>query len=183
MVALGGNVDSAAGPPAATLAAALTRLSDSPLQIVECSPIYTTPCFPEGSGPEYVNAAVCLSGLNDPHAVLAVLHAIEAEFGRERDRRWGRRTLDLDLIGIGDLLLPDLETYLFWRDLPLDRQMQEAPDRLILPHPRLQDRGFVLVPLNDVAPDWRHPVSGQTVRDMLAALDPDQIARIRPIQG
>ena len=79
------------------------------------------------------------------------------------------RTLDLDLIALGDLVLPDPATHAAWRALPPDLQKMRAPDALILPHPRVQDRAFVLVPLADVAPDWTHPVLGLTVTAMLAA--------------
>jgi len=77
-------------------------------------------------------------------------------------------------------VLPDVSTYRVWQDLPLERQTQVAPDTLILPHPRVQDRAFVLVPLADVAPEWRHPVSGQTVRQMLNALSPEARAEVVP---
>lgn len=80
------------------------------------------------------------------------------------------RTLDLDLLALGDSVLPDRATQEGWASLPLADQSRLAPDRLVLPHPRLQDRAFVLVPLARVAPGWRHPVTGLTVADMLAAL-------------
>lgn len=181
IVALGGNVASRVGVPQLTMMAALSRLGDSPLRLEEVSKFYATPCFPAGSGPDYVNAAAVLSGMDDPHEILNILHRIEAEFGRERDRRWGRRTLDLDLIALDGMILPDQDTYAAWRDLPLDRQMAEAPDRLILPHPRLQDRAFVLIPLAEIAPDWRHPVSGKTIAQMADALPEDEKLMVRPL--
>jgi 2-amino-4-hydroxy-6-hydroxymethyldihydropteridine diphosphokinase len=128
-----------------------------------------------------VNAAVRIAAPARPEALLATLHRIEAAFGRTRDRRWGPRTLDLDLLACGGLILPDAATLRHWIDLPPDRQQTEAPDRLLLPHPRLQDRAFVLVPLGDIAPDWRHPLTGRTAAGMLAALPPAARAALRPL--
>ncbi len=145
------------------------------------SRFYETPCFPQGAGPDYVNAALCAQWDGPPEALLALLHAVEAGFSRTRGVRWGMRTLDLDLIGLGDAVLPDRETWAAWRRLPLDEQMQLAPDRLILPHPRLEDRGFVLVPLADVAPEWRHPVTGASVAEMCAALPEAARAEVKPL--
>lgn len=164
---------SQAGPPDDTLRAALAALDREGLQVTAVSRFYRTPCFPAGAGPDYVNAAAQLTCTASPAQVLAMLHRIEAMFGRERVQRWGRRTLDLDLIAAGDLVLPDAQTHADWRDLPPDRQIEATPDTLILPHPRVQDRAFVLIPLCDVAPDWVHPVLGRTVRQMAAAL-PDE---------
>lgn len=90
------------------------------------------------------------------------------------------RTLDLDLIAFGQTVLPDPATHGHWRDLPMEDQRRFAPDRLILPHPRLQDRAFVLIPLCDVAPDWPHPVTGRTIAQMAAALPASDTAEVRP---
>lgn len=181
MIALGGNVPSKQGDSAHTLQAALQRLEQLGASIEAVSRFYKTPCFPVGAGPDYVNAAARLTCDASPQDILTMLHDVEAYFGRERVRRWGQRTLDLDLIAIGDVVLPDDPTYRAWRDLPLERQTQEAPETLILPHPRIQDRAFVLVPLADVAPDWRHPVSGCTVRQMRDALPPEARAEVLPL--
>ena len=113
--------------------------------------------------------------------ILACLHTVEARFGRERVQRWGMRSLDVDLLALGESVLPDLETYLKWKNLLPNDQRSLAPDQLILPHPRLAERAFVLVPLADVASNWRHPITGLTVAQMLAALPAKDRAEVIPL--
>ncbi len=181
LVALGANLTSSAGPPAETLRAAVAAMGDSGLEVAAVSPFYATPCFPPGAGPDYVNAAAVLRGAADPQTLLQTLHAVEAGFGRNRAQRWGRRVLDLDLIAFGAAVLPDAETQTLWRDLPLEDQITRTPDTLILPHPRLQDRAFVLIPLAQIAADWTHPILGRTVRGMADALPEAEKAQITPL--
>lgn len=145
------------------------------------STFYHSPAFPAGAGPDYVNAALRVEAPWEPEVALKVLHRIEAQMGRERVQRWGQRTLDLDLLACDDLVLPDAKTHKMWRELPLDAQIGRTPDQLILPHPRLQDRAFVLVPLAEVAPDWVHPLLGRSVRSLRDALPARDIAALRPI--
>ncbi|AUH34448.1 2-amino-4-hydroxy-6-hydroxymethyldihydropteridine diphosphokinase [Paracoccus tegillarcae] len=175
IVALGGNLPSALGDPAATLRHAVTILhSDQDITITGVSRFHRTAAFPEGSGPDFINAAVILCSDLKPARLLARLHEIEAGLGRLRQgRRWQARPLDLDLIAAGDLVLPDAATQNWWRDLPPARQAAAVPETLILPHPRMQDRDFVLRPLSEIAPHWRHPLTGLTVTAMLAKLGKD----------
>ncbi|HHY02779.1 MAG TPA: 2-amino-4-hydroxy-6-hydroxymethyldihydropteridine diphosphokinase [Paracoccus sp.] len=110
------------------------------------------------------------------------MHRVETAMGRVRDGgRWGARVIDIDLLAMGDLVLPDAAEQDRWRALAPAEQQQLTPQRLILPHPRLQDRGFVLAPLAEIAPQWRHPQTGKTVAAMLAALGPQGLAGMTPI--
>ncbi|MEP2781820.1 MAG: 2-amino-4-hydroxy-6-hydroxymethyldihydropteridine diphosphokinase [Pseudoruegeria sp.] len=181
LIGIGGNVTSSYGAPLQTMIQAVARLSLDIGLIRSLSRYFSTPCFPKGAGPDYVNAAVSIETGLSPRAVLDKLHQIEADFGRERIERWGQRTLDLDLLAYGDFVLPDLGAQDRWRNLPLQEQRLRAPDDLVLPHPRVQERAFVLVPLADIAPDWRHPVLGKTVKEMCSELPQEDIAEIVPL--
>jgi 2-amino-4-hydroxy-6-hydroxymethyldihydropteridine diphosphokinase len=90
--------------------------------------------------------------------------------------------MDLDLIALGDAVLPDPATQADWAALPPGRAAVETPSELILPHPRLAERSFVLVPLAEIAPDWRHPVTGRDVAQMLADRPADERSKIRPTE-
>lgn len=183
LIAFGANVPTPELKLSETLLLARRRLAETGLGEGRMSALYRTPCHPQGAGPDYLNAVAAFSveeGMS-ANQIIAILHEVEAEFGRSRARRWAARTLDLDLLALDDLVLPDAGTQDAWRALPPERQMVEAPDQLILPHPRLQDRGFVLVPMAEVAPDWVHPRLGLTTRQMLAALPPEDLEAIHPL--
>lgn len=181
LIALGSNVTSTSGPPIDTLMHALALLESDSVQVLHTSRFFATPCMPKGAGPDYVNAAAHLRTSLGPQDLLDVLHAIEAEFDRRRTNRWAARTLDLDLLDYAGLTHPDKAAFLHWQTLPPAEQIKSAPDRMILPHPRIQDRAFVLVPLADIAPEWRHPVLGVTVSRMIAALAPEDVADVTPV--
>lgn len=180
-IALGGNLPFEGQTPAFTLQNAVLQLQNRGLAIRAVSRFYETPCFPVNSGPDYVNAVVAVKAEKTPDQLLELLHEVEQFFGRARDTRWGMRTLDLDLIAMGRVVLPDAQRQQDWRDLPLETQKIRAPEQLILPHPRLQDRGFVLVPLCDVAPGWVHPLLGLAAREMRARLPAEDISSIHPL--
>jgi 2-amino-4-hydroxy-6-hydroxymethyldihydropteridine diphosphokinase len=186
-VALGANLpreDTAnRQTPADTVQAALADMIGLGLQLRAKSQFFATPCFPAGAGPDYVNAVAmfdCAPSFTPDH-ILAILHRVEAAHGRARISRWAGRTLDLDLLGVGDRVLPDAPTQRYWQDLPLEDQVRLTPDHLILPHPRLAERAFVLVPMAEVAPDWVHPVLGKTVTQLRDALPPADLAAVRPL--
>lgn len=170
LIALGSNLGISRSSPVKLLEQAFVLLKERNLVIRSRSRFFSTPAFPAGAGPDFVNAAAILDTSLEPVEILAALHAVETQMGRTRKLRWGARTLDLDLIAVRDLVLPDAKTQLHWRSMELDRQMVATPPELILPHPRLAERAFVLVPLLDIAPDWRHPLTGASVREMHDAL-------------
>lgn len=180
-VALGGNYHFELCNVVTKIGMALSDFVCAGIKIRSMSRFFSTPCFPAGAGPDFVNAVVSVSWQGDADSLMHRLHALEARHGRERTQRWGQRTLDLDLIAMGTTVLPDLKEFSHWRDLALDRQIIESPAKLILPHPRLQDRAFVLVPLADIAADWCHPVSGVSVRRMVDALPPSDVEAVRPL--
>lgn len=183
LVALGANLPSSAGFPARTLSEALHRLRGTGgIRLHAVSRFWRTPAHPVGSGPDYVNACAALMTALPPASLLARLHEVEADLGRVRDgRRWAARGIDMDLLALGDTVLPDGATQSAWRHLTPEQQLSATPTSLILPHPRLQDRGFVLAPLAEIAPGWCHPLTGATVVAMLAALPKVALAGMSPL--
>ncbi len=181
LIALGSNLSSAAGGPAETILAALTMLGELGVKPSVVSRLFKTPCFPAGAGPDFVNAAASVMCELSPNDLLTMLHLVESRLGRVRETRWGARTLDVDLLAMGRRIVPDAETFRRWADLPPERQSVGAPDRLILPHPRMQDRAFVLIPLEEVAAGWRHPVFGLTVAEMARNLPKSDREAIKPL--
>ncbi|WP_430449535.1 2-amino-4-hydroxy-6-hydroxymethyldihydropteridine diphosphokinase [Rhodophyticola sp.] len=186
LIAVGSNVSHEGNAPISVVCAAMSELVDGENAAAVFSRLYRTPAFPPGAGPDFINAALAIDWPGDALALLARLHEIERGFGRTRRTRWEARVLDLDLIALGESVWPDPETQTAWRTLPADVAAQRAPETLVLPHPRLAERIFVLAPLADIAPEWRHPVTGRTVREMLNALpqaDHDAIEVVEPPAG
>ena len=178
IIGMGSNLSSAVGCPEKTLQAALEQLDAVGFGPDLVSNFYETPCFPIGSGPDFVNAAARIPTESSPEDLLKTLHEVERYFGRERKVRWSARCLDLDLLAFDNRIVPNREGFQFWHDLTSSQQITLSPDQLILPHPRIQDRSFVLIPFADIAPEWRHPVLGKTVaemRDELVQADRDAI--------
>ncbi len=183
LITLGANLPSATGTALQTLEKSLELFPLESLQILRISKWFSTPAFPAGSGPDFVNGAVMIETSLTPSDVLTALHRIEAAMGRTRENRWEPRLCDLDLIAYDNTILPDLATFKQWKALDLASQKTMTPDQLVLPHPRIQDRSFVLVPLHDIAPDWVHPVTGNTVSEMLAAIPQVDLAEITVISA
>jgi 2-amino-4-hydroxy-6-hydroxymethyldihydropteridine diphosphokinase len=146
----------------ATCEAAFRSLEDRGIEVTVTSPWYESEPVPRSDQPWYVNAVAGLVCGLAPGELLALLHEVEAAFGRVRGAPNAARTLDLDL-------------------LDHDGLISEGEGWPILPHPRLHARAFVLLPLRDIAPDWTHPRSGAALDALIAALPADQ--RIRRMDG
>lgn len=154
-IALGANLPSSVGDPQATLEAAIVALSQQPkLTVTAQSSWYSTP--PVGPPqPDYVNGCIVIETSIEPQDLMTMLHEIEAQFGRERRERWGARTLDLDLLFYGDRIVDT--------------------ERLQVPHPRLQERAFVLVPLAEITPGWVDPRSNLTIEKYCQMVDCSEV--------
>ena len=155
LIALGGNV----GDVRATFGKAIATICGmAQAALVARSSDYATPPWGDEDQPPFINACIEIDTALDPHALLFVLHKVEQKFGRDRskERRWGPRTLDLDMIAYDDVSIDKVE--------------------LTLPHPRLFERAFVLVPLVEIAPD--RLIRGRRIKDALADLSVDGIERL-----
>lgn len=155
LIALGGNV----GEVRETFRKAIANICGmAQAALVARSSDYETPPWGDEQQAPFINACIEIETSLDPHALLFTLHKVEKKFGRDRanERRWGPRTLDLDILAYDDVTI-------------------DKPE-LTLPHPRLFERAFVLVPLVEIAPD--RLIAGQSPRQALASLSAIGIKRL-----
>lgn len=181
IVSVGSNQEWQCNNSVIVLTEMLNNLKSNNINVTSISRFYQTPAFPAGAGPDFVNAAMVIRTTLPHNELLALFHRVEHDMGRVRERRWGQRTIDIDLISYGDQVLPDAATQTHWMELPLAEQMTKAPDQPIVPHPRVQDRAFVLGPLMDIAPQWRHPALGRTIAEIYAATPQKLKDEVKPL--
>ncbi|MGB0507909.1 MAG: 2-amino-4-hydroxy-6-hydroxymethyldihydropteridine diphosphokinase [Pikeienuella sp.] len=182
LVAVGANLPSQQGNSLRTCKIALDRIESLGVEITHQASWRRSPAFPAESGPDFTNGAIQVETTLSPATLLVLLHKVEADLGRERPVRWGPRVCDLDLIAYGDVVSPNIDTLQRWMTLGDAAGDCAPPNELILPHPRMHERAFVLGPLMDIAPDWLHPQTGRTVREMWTRLSPEARAQIEIIE-
>lgn len=157
LIGMGANVAGAWGAPLETLVRAYAELTAQCGDECKISHFYRTKPVGPANQPDYVNAVCRISTTRDPTALLTVFKQLERAAGRGKGRQWGPRPLDLDLLDFKGRVHQWPGTH-----------VTGPRRRLVLPHPELHNRAFVLRPLLDVAPDWRHPVLGLTAKKMLS---------------
>ena len=159
LVGIGSNLAAPRfGSPQDTAKAALAQLPAIGVAVLDCSRWYLSEPVPPSDQPWYVNGVALVETRLAPPALLAALLVLEAHFGRQRGAANAARTLDLDLLDYDG--------------------RQSATKSLVLPHPRLHERRFVLAPLAEIAPRWRHPRLRMTARELLRRLPPGQPIRV-----
>jgi 2-amino-4-hydroxy-6-hydroxymethyldihydropteridine diphosphokinase len=155
VIAFGSNLPGPWGTPRQTIERAVQALAAEGVVLVQLSTVLETAPYGKPNQPDFVNAVAVVATHKSPDALMRSLHMIERRAGRKRGRRWGPRTLDLDLIDYHGLVR---------RKASLDI----TP--LVLPHPGLSLRSFVLEPMAEIAPRWRHPITRQTAKEALRQL-------------
>lgn len=171
-VAMGSNLGL---DPTENIKAALRLLPEMGVSPYLVSPLYSTPAIGPSPQPDFVNAVIRCESAHSVYSLLEILHLIETFFGRVRRERWGPRVLDLDLIDYQGIIIPPKG--------PQGLRAGLGAIPLTLPHPGVSERAFVLLPLADIAPKWRHPVSGESVGSLIARLPASALAGISRLDG
>ena len=157
-IALGSNLETENMNRLEILNKALEYFPMFSISLVKVSSFWESKSYPNKNQPNFINAVSEVESILNPHQTLCSLKKIEIILGRKVNCRWGSRVLDLDILASGSLILPNLRIFNKWLKMPLEKQIQNQPNQLILPHPRIQDRLFVLKPLSEIDPNWTHPV-------------------------
>jgi len=179
LVGLGGNIASPYGEPKVTLCKAVAALEAAGLANIEVSAVYQTAPVPATGQPDFINIALQAETEFSPGQLLALFQKTEKAFGRQPAERWAARTLDIDLLACGDMVLPGRSV---WFELVSNSDPAAILQQPVVPHPRLHKRAFVLCPLQDIAPTWCHPCLDQTVQEMSSmSFIKDQYSSVRKI--
>lgn len=165
LLSLGSNLPYSDMEPIGVLNAAIAELGKAGFQSIKVSGFYETEPVPKSDQPNFINCMVKGATKHDALETLHICQAVERSFDRERHVRWGARTLDIDIISFDQQVYPSTEE---WRVVAAGVGAEATVPELVLPHPSMHKRAFVLRPLCDLAPDWLHPVYGRIAADLLA---------------
>ena len=158
LIGIGSNIEGPFGSPQEAVGRAIAALDEPPLRLLRASKAIVTAPYGRTDQPDFVNAVAEIATDLEPRALLEHLLSIERRAGRERTLHWGPRTLDLDLLDYHGLVITG--------DGP-----SGSGRPLVLPHPGIPERRFVLQPIAEIAPAWRHPVLGETAQSLLRRLE------------
>ncbi|MEL6369141.1 MAG: 2-amino-4-hydroxy-6-hydroxymethyldihydropteridine diphosphokinase [Pseudomonadota bacterium] len=159
LIGFGSNLPFCGRPPAEVLVRAVAAVGTI-ARLKRISSVYASPAWPDPSDPEFRNRVAVIETVIDPQDLMNRLHRIENAFGRQRSVPNAPRTLDLDLLAVGDLVVSG------------------QGSELVLPHPRLADRAFVLGPIAEIAPQWTHPTLNQTAQVLLERIEGQMVRRL-----
>ena len=183
IIVLGSNLSSKFGSSAEILKKCVGELrSFQAIQSLSESKWYISSSFVDEREPRYVNVGVRFSTNLKPKDLLIFTSDLEIKYGRKRQRRWEPRTCDIDILLCDQLILPSKLHFEKWLKLDFLEQIELAPNELILPHPRLQERTFFLRPLNDLQPDWTHPFLEMKAKEMLDSLPSNELQNIEEMK-
>ncbi len=158
LIGLGANVPGPWGTPQQTVEQALKKLNETPCCVLKASSLIKTPPFGKVDQPDFINAVASISTQLPPKELMQHLHDIELQADRRRSVRWGPRTLDLDLLDYDGMVLEG------------KGKTQGHCKPLVLPHPGIPERLFVLEPIAEVSPEWKHPVLNETAQILISRL-------------
>ncbi len=170
-IGLGSNLEGKWGMPLETLERAVEALSQCNIGVLAVSLWYGTEAIGQQGQDNYLNGVVLLETSLSPHVLLRVLQRIEQSAGRQRGKVWAARCLDLDIVSYGRVVMGWRRPWVF---------SPHKRDGLVLPHPEAHKRPFVIRPLQDIAPDWKHPVLGCSAQQLWSRLKTQRQGRLVP---
>ena len=166
-IALGANINSSVGSPIETLKACIEKFEKKNISIKKMSNWYESEAFPNPLDPPFVNCCLSVETVFKPQELLNFFLRIEEVLGRKEKKRWGPRVCDIDILSQGQQILPNRSEFNYWYKMDFEIQKIKKPTELIIPHPRIQDRDFVLVPFCEIEENWFHPFLKKNIKKIL----------------
>lgn len=178
-LALGSNLPHGGLQPQQVIRSAITSLKKAGLNEVKVSGFYRTAPVPRSNQPDFINCVIAGETNYSALEMLDICQSVEMSYGRERAVRWDARTLDIDIINFGQQVFPSLDE---WHVVANNMKASTNIPHLVLPHPFMHRRAFVLRPLCDLMPEWRHPVFGRSASDLLSDQGEQDRKHVEPVE-